>query len=203
MTRFRLHVMQCMAIEQVRAQNYIFLKFSNYLKDKPFSSTFGRASLALLREYTPEELMNLELEDLTRFILDNGNNRLNDPQEYARTLHNMATRAYRLHPHMASSVDVVLTMTIHNIDFFKAQISKLDRLIARELAAFPQTLSTVPGIGPVLAAGIVAEIGDIRRFHNRLLLPSMLVSPGHATNPAASMPEKQDSQGTATSVTTF
>jgi transposase len=170
MTRFRLHVVQSMAIEQARAQNYIFLKFSNYLKDKPFSSTFGRSSLALLQEYTPEELLNLEPEDLARFILDNGNNRLKDPQEYARSLRNMARRAYRLHPHMASSVDVVLTMTIHNIDFFKGQIRKLDTLIARELGAFPQTLTTVPGIGPVLAAGIVAEIGDIRRFHGQAAL---------------------------------
>lgn len=61
-------------------------------------------------------------------------------------------------------------MTISNIDFLKGQVRKLDRLIARELDAIPQTLTTIPGIGPVLASGIVAEIGDIKRFASQAAL---------------------------------
>ena len=32
------------------------------------------------------------------------------------------------------------------------------------MEAIPQTLDTIPGIGPVFAAGIIAEIGDLARF---------------------------------------
>lgn len=32
------------------------------------------------------------------------------------------------------------------------------------MALFPNSLTTIPGIGPVLAAGIIAEIGDLSRF---------------------------------------
>jgi len=40
----------------------------------------------------------------------------------------------------------------------------VDRAIKDELKAFPNTLTTVPGIGDILAAGIIAEIGDINKY---------------------------------------
>jgi transposase len=41
----------------------------------------------------------------------------------------------------------------------------MDRAIAAELKAAPaQTVDTVPGLGPVFTAGIVAEVGDVHRF---------------------------------------
>lgn len=169
LTRLRLHLVNTLVIEQTRAYNYIYLA-SGYQREKPFSSTFGASSLAVLSEFTPDELLHLELDDLADFILANGNNRLGNPHEYAKALKSMANRAYRLHPDMANAVETVLTMTIGNINFLKSQIRKLDQLIARELKVIPQTLTTVPGIGPVLASGIIAEIADIRRFRNEAAL---------------------------------
>ena len=40
----------------------------------------------------------------------------------------------------------------------------------QELKTIPQTLDTIPDIGPVFAAGITAEIGDISRFDNEASL---------------------------------
>ena len=39
-------------------------------------------------------------------------------------------------------------------------------MIEREFSAFPegQVLTSVRGLGPVLAAGIIAEIGEINKF---------------------------------------
>ncbi|WP_353797144.1 IS110 family transposase [Thermococcus sp.] len=42
--------------------------------------------------------------------------------------------------------------------------------MSRQLKAFNQTLTTIHGIGDVLAAGIIAEIGDIKRFNNEAAL---------------------------------
>ncbi|GAW92417.1 transposase, partial [Calderihabitans maritimus] len=60
--------------------------------------------------------------------------------------------------------DITLAMSLETIRFFESQQKKIDQVIAKELKAIPQTLDTVPGIGPVYTAGIVAEIGDISRF---------------------------------------
>ena len=46
-----------------------------------------------------------------------------------------------------------------------AQLKPIEKAIAAELRATPpQTLSTIPGLGPVFTAGIVSEIGDVSRF---------------------------------------
>ena len=34
------------------------------------------------------------------------------------------------------------------------------------MKGIPQTLQTIPGVGPVFTAGIIAEIGQVERFAN-------------------------------------
>jgi len=143
---------------------------SSYKNGNPFSNTFGKASLAVLKDLWPDELLEMELEDLALFIAQNGNNRLADPEHMARELKTIARNAYRLNSKMQNSVDVTLAMTIQSIEFFKGQIKGLNKLIERDLNAVPQTLTTVPGIGPVLAAGIISEIGDVSRFDGEAAL---------------------------------
>jgi transposase len=52
------------------------------------------------------------------------------------------------------------------VEFHSREITMLDRLIARRLAGDPgyQAIQAIPGVGKVLAAVFVAEIGDIGRF---------------------------------------
>lgn len=170
LTRHRLHLVKLLTTEQNRALNLIFLKFSNYKEDNPFSNTFGKASLAVLQDLWPDELLDMELEDLMAFIMQNGNNRLADPENMAKELKTIARSAYRLTPKMQNSVDVTLAITIQSIEFFKKQIKRLNKLIERDLNAIPQTLTTIPGIGEVFAAGIISEISDISRFDNEAAL---------------------------------
>jgi len=47
---------------------------------------------------------------------------------------------------------------------FERQIKELDKSIERILKAVPQTIQTVPGIGPVFTAGIIADIVQIELF---------------------------------------
>ena len=170
LTRHRLHLIELVTAEQNRAGHMMFLKFSNYRRDNPFSNTFGKASLALLRDFSPDELANRDTQELANFIADNGNNRLKDIKGMAAEIQAMAKKAYRLSPKMKNSIDVTLNMTLHNIEFFKSQVKKLDKAIAQEMKAISQTLTTIPGIGPVWGAGILAEIGDIARFRNEAAL---------------------------------
>lgn len=167
LTRLRLHLVQTLASEQNRALNLLFLKFSSYKQSNPFSNVFGKASTAVLEKFTSEELAAQSVEDLASFILENGNNRLKNPNEAAKVIQSAARRSYRLNSKMQDAVDVTLSLTLQNIEFLRSQIRKADAVIARELEAFPQTLITIPGLGPVLVAGIISEIGDISRFKNQ------------------------------------
>ena len=63
----------------------------------------------------------------------------------------------------------------------KVSLKDISRTIADQMNAFPNTLTSVPGIGPVFSAGIMAELGDIRRFPDDDAIAKMagLVWPQH------------------------
>ena len=62
------------------------------------------------------------------------------------------------------SIDVLLGTSIELIRSFKKQIKEIDQSITRIMKGLTQTLESIPGIGPVFAAGIIAELGQIDRF---------------------------------------
>lgn len=43
-------------------------------------------------------------------------------------------------------------------------ITVIDKSIVAQMELWPNILVSIPGIGPVYSAGIMAEIGDINRF---------------------------------------
>lgn len=164
LTRYRYQMVQSITNEKNRALHLVYLKFSSYRSDSLFSDTFGKASTSVLETFSVEEISAMPIEDLVTFICENGNNRLKDPAAIAAKLQSLARRAYRLSPDISDSIELTLSMSLENIRFMESQLSKLNKEIARQLCAFRQTLDTIPGIGPTLAACIVSEIGDISRF---------------------------------------
>ncbi len=77
-----------------------------------------------------------------------------------------AMSSYRLSKSLADPVNASLATSISVIKAMQSELKKLDKLIAKHLEALPQTLNSIKGIGPVYAAGILAEVGDIKRFKN-------------------------------------
>ena len=49
----------------------------------------------------------------------------------------------------------------------KEQVKVLDKAIEQQFEIIPNTLTSIPGIGKVYSAGIIAEIGDIHRFDSQ------------------------------------
>ena len=77
-----------------------------------------------------------------------------------------------------SRVDSLLRI-ITALDF---EIDLYARLVAGRLRADPgyRAIQTIPGVGPILAAVFVAEIGDITRFHRPEQLASWAgLTPSH------------------------
>jgi len=165
LTRFRAHTAQCLAREKNYFLSQLFLKFSAYSQIKPFSNPFGVTSQAILAEYfSTDELMAASMEELTQFVVQKGRNRFADPQQVVQKLKQVARESYRIRPALAKSVHLVLSLSYKNIQTLTDTLKKLDDTLAKELDGFVTTLQTIPGIGPVYTAGILAEIGNIQYF---------------------------------------
>ena len=142
------------------------MKFSGLRQDNPFSTTFGTTSLAVIQELDPEQIAAMPINELIDFIKEKGKNRFADPEEIALYLQKIARSSFRLHKTMADPVNISLSVTLSVIKHMEVEVKKLDKEIAKIMKSIPQTLTSVKGIGDVLAAGIIAEIGDIERFRN-------------------------------------
>jgi transposase len=169
LARFRAHVAQTLAREKNYFLSFLFLKFSGFCQADAFGDPFGAASCAVLDEFTTEELAQASLEDLAAFLDRHGRGRFADPAAVAATLRRAAQDSYRLDRVLAEPITLVLGTTLATIRSLQGHLRDLDKTVARELAALPadrRTLASVPGLGPVWTAGLVAEIGDIGRFAN-------------------------------------
>lgn len=173
LTRFRMHLAQTLAREKNYFLSLLFLRFSGFSQEQPFGDPFGATSLAVLETYTTEELAQTPLDDLAAFLQQQGRGRFADPQAVAATLTRAARDSYRLDRVLDEPLTLILGTTMATIRTLHTQLKAVDQTIARELAALPparRTLASVPGLGPVWTAGLVAEIGDITRFDNEAAL---------------------------------
>ena len=57
-----------------------------------------------------------------------------------------------------------MTVSIASMRALKEQVKVLDKSIEQKFEIIPNTLTSLPCIGKVYSAGIIAEIGDIRHF---------------------------------------
>lgn len=164
LTRFRCHLVQNLAREKSYFLSFLFLTFSSFGQVEPFGDPFGTTSCAVLEDYTTDELAQRSLDDLASYLQQRGRGRFADPSALATTLQQAARDSYRLQKVLQEPLRLVLGTTMATIRTLQQQLKALDKTIAQELAAIPQTLSSVPGLGPVWTAGLIAELGDITRF---------------------------------------
>jgi transposase len=167
LTRFRCHLAQNLAREKSYFLSFLFLTFSTYGQIAPFGDPFGATSSAVLDEFTTEELAQQTLGDLAVYLQTKGRGRFADPDALAATLLRAARDSYRLDKVLQQPLRLVLATTLATIRTLQTQLKTLDKTIAQELAAIPQTLASVPGLGPVWTAGLIAELGDISRFDDQ------------------------------------
>lgn len=167
LTRYRFHLVKILTREYNYFIAHLFLKFSGFVQQKPLSAHTGATSLAIITEFfSPEELLNLSNDELVNFIKTKGKNHFPNPEEVVDAIKSAARESYRLRPELANSVNIILASILNTIRGIKNAIAEIDKAIANEISAFPNTLQSIKGIGPVFAAGIIAEIGDIKRFHS-------------------------------------
>ena len=171
LTRTRLRAVHDLTREKQRFMNLLFLKCSGLAQEKIFSDNYGVTALALFEEFrTPDELVNLSLDDLSSWLAKHGRNHFEHPQMIAQAIQLAAKDSYRLPKLVGDSVNQAMAICVATIRMMQAHVKELDKMIAKQITTIPNTLTSVPGIGPVYSAGILAEIGDINRFNGQASL---------------------------------
>jgi transposase len=164
LTRSRYQLIKMMTKEKQHFLQHVSFKCNTFTQEVD-SSVFGNAMMELfLEKFSLEELAHMPLEELASFLQENGKNRFGDPECIAASIQKAVRSSYRLDKVVEDSMDVILGTSIEVIRTFKKQIKEIDKAIKKIMAGLTQTLESIPGIGPVFAAGIIAEIGQIERF---------------------------------------
>ena len=171
LTRARYFAVSNLIKEKQRFMNILFKKYSTMTQEKVFSDTFSTTALAVYDEFeSAEALADMDLHELTAFIMKRGKNRFPNPDAVAKAIQKAARSSYRLPKTVNDSVNQVLSISITSINALEAQIKEFDKAIGAQMELLPNVLTSIPGIGPVFSAGIMAEIGDINRFQNQAQL---------------------------------
>ena len=171
LTRARFFAVQNLTKEKQRFLNYLFMKYSSMTQEKVFSYKYSTTAFAIYEEFeSAEQLAEMDLHELTEFIKEKGKNRFPDPDAVAKAIQKAARGSYRLPKTINDSVNQVLSISISSMKALEAQIKEFDKAIEAQIKLIPNTLQSIPGIGPVYSAGIIAEIGDINRFKNQASL---------------------------------
>ena len=164
LTRMRYRLVHNLTREKQYFLQNLFLKCSAFTSEVD-SSVFGNAITDLLFEqYSLDEIGSMDVADLADYLKEKGKNRFNNPEYVAKCIQKASRSSYRLSKCVEDSIDMLLATSIEMIRNIQAQIKQLDKSIEKLLDGIPNTLQTIPGIGPVYCAGILSEIGDIHRF---------------------------------------
>ncbi|WP_310656375.1 IS110 family transposase [Lactobacillus jensenii] len=175
LTRSRYELVQSLVRAKQHFIENLYYKLNKLvISDELNTSVFGSTMMSLLTEdMTTDDLLNTSINDLADYLNEHGRGRFANPEALAKTIQKAVRASYRLDKVIANSVDTVLSVYAEEIKAFQKIIKGLDKAIEEVMKVIgkeEEVLRSIPGIGPVYAAGILAEIGQIDRFDNEAKL---------------------------------
>ncbi len=142
----------------IKNGNYLFLKCSGIAQSKDIPNT-SATTLALMEHFeTVDELANADLDELTAFVNKAGHGRFADPEATAKAVQAAARGSFRLPQTVNNSINQVMSVSIAAMRALESQIKALEKAIEQQFEIIPNPLTSIPGIGKVYSAGIIAEI---------------------------------------------
>jgi transposase len=138
--------------------------------EKLFSDTFGQASKELLLNYqTPEDMLAISSKELVSLLTKASRGKFR--QEKAEQIKKAASGSFGVR-FAKDAFSFQIKQLIEQINFLEKQLGELDKEITKLLARTNSVITTISGVGTILGAAIISEIGDIKRFDT----PSKLVA---------------------------
>ena len=158
--RYRDSVISSRTEIKLRISTIMEQVFPEY--EKQFSSLWLSTSMGILEKYlTPENIENAPIDELFEIIKDKSHNKLT--MKKAISIREAAADTFGVKI-AQDAFSFQLKQLIDRMNFLDKQIEALDCQILEYYEKFDCYLHTIPGIGMIAAATILAEIGDINRF---------------------------------------
>ena len=168
LTRARFDAVQNLVREKQRFANCLFLKCSGIAQSNDIPNT-SATTLALMDAFeTADDLANADLETLTAFVDSVRRGRFANPEATAKAVQAAAKGSYRLPKTVNNSVNQAMSVSMTSMRALENQIKVLEKAIEQQFEIIPNPLTSIPSIGKVFSAGIIAEIGDIHRFESQV-----------------------------------
>lgn len=171
LTRTRLQLIEQLTKTKQHFIENIYYKcntLSTEIKNENLSTNLWSSTIISLmtEDYSLDELATIALEDMAEFLQKLGRGRFKEPEKLAKAIQAAIRGSYRLPKLQQDSVNVILGLLAREIRNLEQMIKDIDKAIEDMVEVIPeyQCLTSVPGVGKVYAAGIIAEIGQIERF---------------------------------------
>lgn len=169
--RFRYSVVDNMSDLKRKVIACLDQVFPEY--DQLFSDMFGKSSTQLLvQSPLPEDLLEIDSENLIQLLNQASNGRLGrtKAERKVEQLKGIAEASFGIS--IATDVfKLQIQLLLEQIQLFERQIYQIEVEMTQIVEKQENFLTTITGIGPITAAVIIGEVGDIHRFErpNQLL----------------------------------
>lgn len=167
LTRAYSRLIHTLAAQKAACAATIYLLASEYQRTCPFGSLFGVTAQKVLDSYPDITILaDVSLDSLVAQLQHFASNKLADPHDKAVKVQAAAANSYPLPAELRQTLQTIRQLSLDHIRFLQRQQKTYQQLIEQELARLPEAQPALAehGLGPVLVAGCLAEIGDTRRF---------------------------------------
>lgn len=117
-----------------------------------------------------DDITYSSIEELVAFVSEKGKNSFSYPVKTAKLLQKAARDSYRLDKVLYEPLNVSIASSFNVIKALEDEVKVIDKTIEKTIKGLNtteyQSLTSILGIGPVLASGILSEIGSITFFHS-------------------------------------
>lgn len=160
LTRFRFWLVQQVGDCKRKIISILDRVFPEY--ERLFSDVFLVTSRELLRQaVTAEEFAALDLAELEQLL--QSVSRKHFGAEKAAQIHSVACQSVGV-SFLTDAIHMEMSCMLKQIKFLEEECTQVEDKIEELMTSIPHHITTIPGIGLVTGAMILAEIGDVHRF---------------------------------------
>lgn len=171
LTRERFNIISKIVSVKSRFLSMLFIKASAFLQNKLFSNRFANTQINLFTQFdSVETIAELDIGTLADFVIKHSKNHIADPQKVAKQIKYIARESYKINRAMRDSITYSLLTLFNQIKFLKKELKDIDKQITKSIEGFKDQyniLMSIRGIGPILSAGIISELGNLSEFQRQ------------------------------------
>lgn len=160
LTRFRFHLVQQMGDCKRKIISILDRVFPEY--EDLFSDVFLATSRQLLQQaVTAEEFADFNLSELQQLLETTSRHRFG--REKAEQIKSVALQSVGV-SFLTNAIHIEMRCLLQQIELLDEQCADVETEIKALMNSLPQYITSIPGVGWVTGAMLLAEIGDIQRF---------------------------------------